>query len=925
MNTQNPVAMAVRCALLIGALTASAGGVAQAEDQQSNNTVDDVDTVVVTGSRIRRTDEGALPVQVITQEQIQRSGSVNAEQFLKSVSVAVQGNSNTVSASGSGASTGGVSSVSLRGLGSQRTLVLVNGRRLSGGGTITDSTTVDVNSIPLAAVQRVEVLKEGASAIYGSDAIAGVVNFILRPDYQGAEVTANYGDSSEGGGSIKRVNGVLGLGDLTQDRYNVMLVASYQKEDSLFGNDRDFARSGINVAANNDTTSGNSFPANIISRDGSIPDPINPLADSCSPSVSSPFSPGICSYDPSPFVSLLPETDRRSVYGTLRFALTDDIQLYAEASYNQNKQRFVIQPVPISEVFSLPPNHPLFNVAPYNGFTTIVLSPSSPFYPTAAVQAATGGATPDLSVFYRSQITGNRDLTDTAKQPRGVLGVHGVVAGWDFDGGFLYSETKLTEHVNNGYPSYLGILPLLNSGQVNFFGANTAEVQALADATQFRGDAYSTKTSIQSVAASVSKDLIALPAGPLALAFGAEGRKEKFSTDPSAEIQSGDISGYGGNFLPISKSRDVGAAFAELNVPIIKGLEAGAAVRYDHYEGTGSKTVPQLHVRYRPVEQLMVRGSYGKGFRAPSLTELYQPQVTAVSAPGLSDPLRCNIGGNTDTRDCRTQFPILTGGNTTLQPEESENYTLGLVVEPIQNVSIGLDAFKINLKNTIIFGITPAAILADIDQFGNLVTRGPEDPTTPGLPGHVTNIDQTNLNFGETRLEGLDVDLRYRMTMEGVGTFYAGLVGTYFSKYEVQNLDGSFTSINGAVSPIVNGNGGVVPRWHHYLSAGWEAGSWELSVAQNLQSKYRDILGTVDDADAVPRTVSRYITYDLQGAFTGIPNTKLAVGARNITNRDPPYTNAGGQNYFQAGYDPGYVDPRGRFIYGTVTYSFAGK
>jgi iron complex outermembrane receptor protein len=632
-------------------------------------------------------------------------------------------------------------------------------------------------------------------------------------------------------------------------------------------------------------------------------------------------------------VSLLPDIKRKSAYSALRFALTDDIQLYAEASYNENETNFVIQPVPISDQFALPPNHPLFNVAPYNGVATIILKPTSPFYPTALVQAKTGGATPDLTVRYRSQITGNRDLTDTSKQPRGVVGIKGVVAGWDFDAGYLYSETKLTEHTNNGYPSYAGILPLLNSGQVNFFGENSAEVQALADATQFRGDAYETKTSLQGVSASVSKDLVKLPAGALAIAVGAEGRQEKFSTDPSPEIQSGDITGYGGNFLPISKSRDVGALFAELNVPIIQGLEAGAAVRYDHYQGTGSKTVPKFNVRYRPIEQVMLRASYGKGFRAPSLTELYQPAVTAVSAPGLNDPARCGVVDangveNQDSRDCGTQFAIITGGKTTLAPEQSENYTLGVVLEPVRDVSIGLDAFKVNLKDTIIFGVSPDAILADPGQFGSFVTRGPPDPATPGLPGHVTNIDQTNLNFGETRIEGIDVDLRYRLTVQNVGSFTAGIVGSYFQKYDVENPDGSFTSVNGRVSFITNGNGGVIPRWHHYLSLAWEAGNWEVSGAQNLQSKYKDLPGTIDEPvppGFVPRTVGRYITYDLQGAYTGIANTKLALGARNVTNKDPPYTNAGGRNFFQAGYDPGYVDPRGRFIYGTVTYSFAGK
>src|SRR5262245_43709005 len=166
-----------------------------------------LETIVFTGSHIARTDDGALPVQVITKEQIEQTGATSAEQFLKTVSVAVQGNSNVVAASTAGANVGGVSGVSLRGLGSQRTLVLVNGRRLSAGGTITDSVTVDVNSIPLAAIDHVEVYKNGGSAVYGSDAIAGVINFVIKDSYQGATAQLYGGGTQEGGGSIKRANG----------------------------------------------------------------------------------------------------------------------------------------------------------------------------------------------------------------------------------------------------------------------------------------------------------------------------------------------------------------------------------------------------------------------------------------------------------------------------------------------------------------------------------------------------------------------------------------------------------------------------------------------------------------------------------------------------------------------------------------------
>src|SRR5437879_4805492 len=223
-----------------------------------------VERVEITGSALKRIDaETALPVQIITREEIEKTGARNVEQFLQSVGVALQGNSNTVAASASGVVSGGVSGVSLRGLGSQRTLVLIDGKRVSAGGTFTDSTTVDVNSIPLAALEKVDVLKDSASAVYGSDAIGGLINFVIRDNYRSRQLSASGGGTSDGGGDIKRINGVAGFGDLAADRYNVLLSVSYEKENSLFGYQRPFANSGENVAEANDSQYGTTFPPNL--------------------------------------------------------------------------------------------------------------------------------------------------------------------------------------------------------------------------------------------------------------------------------------------------------------------------------------------------------------------------------------------------------------------------------------------------------------------------------------------------------------------------------------------------------------------------------------------------------------------------------------------------------------------------------------
>jgi len=911
-----------------------------------------IERVEITGSSIKRIDaETALPVQVVSRQEIEATGAANVEQFLQGLGVALQGNSNSVAATGSGATTGGVSSVSLRGLGSQRTLVLIDGKRVSAGGTLTDSTTVDVNHIPVAAIERIEVLKDGASAIYGSDAIGGVINFILRKDYKGGEATAYANYTQHPGGRGWGANGLVGWGNMATDGFNATMSFDYKKQDALYGAQRDFASSGIHPDNFNDTSSGNTFPANFAAANGQF-GTRNPSFPSCpgpyaifSPLFSDPnFNGGNsigsrgCRFDPSPLVSLLPESEQHSVFGTVRYAFASNLEGYGQFSYSTKEQRTIIQPVPLSDQFALPPNHPLFNVAPYSTFggvdTFLLQGPgrpnASPYYPTAFVQAQTGGNTPDLLIRYRSAITGNRDISDISDQTRVVLGLKSVIFGWDSDASFLHVDTKLTERVNNGYPALTGILPLLNSGQVNPFGPNTPAVQALADATQFRGDAWKTKTSIDSLSATVRNDLTQLSGGPMALAVGTDGRREGFVLDPSAAIQSGDISGYGGNFFPIDKSRFVGAGYAELVAPVVRGLELTGAMRYDHYENVGSKTSPKVGARWQPAKEVVLRGSWGKGFRAPALTELYQPQVTGVSAPGLTDTKRCGTTGS--LTDCVTQFPITLGGNTALKPEVSTNTTLGVVFEPINNASFAIDWWQVNLKETIVSGVSPAAILADQVKYASYITRAAPDAAFPSLPGQIINIDQTNTNLGETRVQGVDVDLRYRMPAIAPGVYTVGLNGTYFLKYDLQNPDGSFSSINGMVSPIVNGNGGVIPRWRHYLYVDWKLAPWSLTLAQQYQSHYNDIAPTFEDLDPTSptftgpksRTVSSYSVFHFFSSYTGLidKNLKITFGIRNLLDKKPPYTNAGGQNYFQGGYDPGYVDPRGRTYLLSATYKF---
>jgi iron complex outermembrane receptor protein len=513
-------------------------------------------------------------------------------------------------------------------------------------------------------------------------------------------------------------------------------------------------------------------------------------------------------------------------------------------------------------------------------------------------------------VFYRSSITGNRDITDIAESPRVVAGVRGEAAGWEVDASLLRSSSRVRQQVNGGFPANSLILPILNSGNVNFWGPSDPDVEAAIRATGFTGDAFRISSDLTSLGGKASRELLALSGGMLSVAVGGEFRREDFLFDPNPTIQTGDISGYGGNFLVTDRSRNVAAAFAEVVAPVARGLELGAAVRFDRYQGVGHASAPKLSVRWQPVSEVLLRASVGRGFRAPSLQDLYLPQTTNVTPQGATDPIRCPVTNSRN--DCGTQFNVINGGNPDLKPERSRNVTLGLVVAPTNRVSFSMDYFNIDLKETIVNGITATTILGDLDAYGYLVARGPVDPAFPNLPGPITAINQTNLNLGRTKVQGLDFEAKAQQALGDWGRVGLSFSGSYFIQFDVQNLDGSYT---GGVDVANAAIGGVVPRWKHNLSGDWSHGPWGVTLTQNFHKGYRDLPSTNDAPGTPVRRVGHYETLDAQLRYTGFKGLKLKFGIRNLRDQAPPYSNAGGSTNFQGGYDVSYTDPRGRLFY----------
>jgi iron complex outermembrane recepter protein len=891
-----------------------------------------LDELVVTGTAIRGLNaETSLPVQVVKAEDIARTGVTNTEDLFRMITAASAAGS-TQTAQNTGTQTGALSAISLRGLGSGRTLVLVNGRRAAvyGGGPIgANGDSVDISTIPIAAIERVEILKDGASALYGSDAIAGVVNFILKSDYQGLEVNAMAGTPTrDGGGTTENTSVLGGFGDLKTDRYNVTLSAFFDHQSPILGASRPFA-SRYNPEFGNDDTSSFAFPANVtLPTHATGPGTItaNPLAGNCGPaSLNDANFPAQCRFDNDATNSLQQEQKKYGQNVDARMAVGDNSQLYFQESFAVTDTLTQAQPVPLSNGNPLLPGnsyipylanllatkYPTYNATATGalpGTGAFLLPPTSPYYP-AAFAAANGQAGQPLNLIYRDEANGPRLTEDVADAFRTVVGFKGSAYGWDYDTGFLYSESLVHENLLAGFAEYSEIMPLLDSGVINPFGpTNNPAALAQANADTFTGQDFDSKTSVTSLNGTASRAFFALPAGNVTGAVGVELRRETFDFNPAEEIQTGNVTGEGGNELPESAARSVESAFFETNAPLAKGLDVDAAVRWDHYQGVGSTVNPKGSIKWQPEDWVLVRTSAGTGFRAPSLSDLFAGQTRSVTTNGTRDYVQCaTFSANNPA--CNFQFTTVLGGNPDLKPETSQNFSFGTVFQPVKNLSIDLDSFWIFLKDEITVGGLPyTTILANAGneaEFSSFITRN--------SAGMITAIQQTNANLFKTNVSGLDMDLRYAFDLpEGRVSLLAN--GTYYYKYAIQNADGSWTTqLDQGIDTV-----GFVSRFRYLATAMYDINDFNFSVTQNFQKKYHDGPSSITDET---REVSAYDTVDAQANYNGINHLRLTLGARNIFDKNPPYANYAGEvNNFVGGYDLSYGSPVGRFLYVSATY-----
>ena len=880
--------------------------------------------VEITGSAIKRLDaETALPVQVITREDIVKAGVTTAAEIMATLSAGANNLTDGVSiGTGGFKDQMGLNSANLRGIGTSSTLVLLNGRRMANFASPGDDVGVDLNTIPAAAIQRVEVLLDGASAIYGTDAIGGVVNFITRKDYQGVQLDAYAGKTKEGGAGKRTASVSAGAGDLQRDRFNVFGVFDFQQTDALRTSQRQFI-SDLKIPERlPHLLSSASFPGNIrLTRDQRnylqdqgfsttgetiVNRTINLSAPGCQPPHSLYLPLGIggvdgCTYDFMRDLELYPKSEKLGFLGRGVLQVSPAHQLFAEVSYTRAKTWYVGTSNRI------------------DGDVDVSMIPAL---------AATGlaDALPDdrlITVRTRLLEAGNRASELTSTGQRLVLGASGTVGAWDYDVGFNRSTNTVSDRDVRGYLLYDKTMEGFANGLINPFGPSSAQGLAYLQSIQVNEEARSAKGTMTALDVKGSRSLGKLAGGDLALALGAEVRTERTQSRASDLLLSDNILGDAtpGDAQFVDRSRKVWAVFGELVAPLSKQLELQVALRHDRYEKIGSTTNPKLGLRYQPADNLVLRGSVGTGFRAPSVNDLYRPVKTSATAV-LPDPV-CMAENDNDLSTCADFWETRTYANPNLKPERSRQLSAGIVFQPHKQLSLGVDYWNIS-KRDLISTIGDDVILGNLAKYEPLVHRYNEDEGLAGCDYDDTDsaicfIELQKENRGRMKFAGLDFTIDARGLKSPVGTFGAKLVGTLTltSKRQFGNGDPYVSNLGRFVTD------GVVQRWRHRITFDWAQGPYSLSLANQFLSGYTDQNSAIDtDSGTVvqPNKVKAYSLWDVAGAWDVTKQFTVRGGIKNLLNTAPPFSNQA--TFFISGYDPSYADPRGRSFYLSASYTF---
>ncbi|MCD7100065.1 TonB-dependent receptor [Stenotrophomonas sp. MMGLT7] len=818
--------------------------------QEAGSDPTNLDRIEVTGSRLKRAEvEDANPVTVIDRVQLERSGDLSVADFLRNAVYNSYGS--TVQESGS--SLGSSATINLRGLGSAYTLVLIDGRRVTSSPGL-DGAAQNINFIPTAAVERIEVLREGAGAVYGSDAIGGVVNIILRKDYEGGQVSLAY-DNPEYGREGRQASGVLGI---SSDRGNVTVIVDHQERGIMYNREirdkipADWWADGASVftsSANFLSSTGRgvlSYP------DAGIVDPNN-----------IEVAPGVYRFDHGVTSASEASLERDSLMANGHYQLTNDIEMFFRATSVETKSFGVYASAPVDT------------------------------YPTIAADNPYNPFGEDGTLYYRFTPLGTRDTTVTDRLREinfGFRGSNDWLGGADWEVAVGHGRV-VSNSIGENYGNGAILQQLIDSGEYNPFDPNDPSVTAAAPLVGHTVLINAEQREVSADGHINFYDVFSLPAGSVQVVTGFEYRDSRLEVNYDAQSVAGNIFGSAG--ANTGGERAYKAVYFESLLPLLSNLNLTVAGRYDDYNDFGSKFSPHVGLEFRPVDSLLVRGSWGKGFRAPTLTDLYGTTATsnlAISADASLNPAypggdevaaqalaeyQARTGDTSyqpypvNPTSTSGQYQFLLGSNPNLDAEESKSWGLGVVWNPIDSLSLALDYFDVKLDNVIT--TLPDGVI--IRNYPELVTRGPDIIAPDGtvLPGEIRNIVATTVNADTRRIRGLEFEADYTVDTD-YGRFLSQLSWSH-------RLEDSL--VPAGLEELERKGEFGRPEDRGALTVGWGKSDFDISATANY-------IGSSGDSSDRDNYFPSWTTVDLQLQYKAPWNAKITLGVRNIGNRFPP-------------------------------------
>ncbi|WP_308922832.1 TonB-dependent receptor [Janthinobacterium sp. J1-1] len=885
---------------------------AQAEATPGVDGSDKVQKVYVTGSNVRRiTLESASPVQIITRDELTRGGATSLNEVLRTISSNVGG----IDENRTNGFSAGAAGLNLRGFGSQATLTLINGRRLAPYAQPEFQTTfVDLNSIPVGAVERIEILKDGASAIYGSEAMAGVVNIILRDSFEGLELGGSLGQSSRSDGEQKRATISFGKGSLVQDHFNAYVTLDVRQRDPMYIRKRDgyLSTQDLRAYGYKDRRSLYTYPGNIYWTDKATNTLVSRTLDNNCPADRLVPASGVlaagaqgnaCVFDDfqDSSINSAGKTDRFGLTSRLTWQPTANTTVFSELMFNRNK----------ATVTGL-----LHWVAGQTGQPTPALPITHPQYPKELIgpdgkTLAGGNGTVRVRASLRDFPGQGQD--NTTDFGRYLVGVKGDYKNWDWETALLRTDSKVTSRNT----SAILLTPFVNAyTNGTFIFGGGASNQALYDSITANSKNVF-KSALTQIDGKVSGELFNLPAGAVGLAVGTEFRRESLSTMPDPIAVEGEF--YHQAQLPpgFSNDRNISSIYAESTIPLLKSLEANVAVRHDHYSDYGNSTTPKVGLKWSATPAFMVRGTYAEGFRAPTLVENSTDVRNAFVS--IRDPFRCNARY---TLGCSTSSPYESGANPELKPETAKSYTLGLAWEPSSSFLATLDLWQIKRVNEI-STYDLDKVLQDPSRYAGdpavAITRAAltaADQAAGATAGEITNIKMLLTNVAVTKIRGVDLKLTGRINLGEYGTLTPTLNVSHMQSYKnaPSPTDDLIEYAGTRGTPSVQANLGLAWKKAAYtLSADTVFVSKMASVADRTQECVLATEGFPELCTGIPS----FTVVNLGGSYSGIKNTKLSFAIQNAFDRKPPFHPNGTANYYAP-----LHSAMGRYFQVTAEYSF---